>query len=90
MADKIIKRTGKVVSNKMNKTISVTVDRMVTHPIYKKRVKKSQKYLVHDENNVAKVGDVVDFIDCKPVSKQVHWRLLCVVEKASSVGEVAL
>ncbi len=88
MADKIISRTGKVVSSKMDKTITVVVDRMVTHPIYKKRVKKSQKYLVHDENGVAKVGDVVDFIDCKPISKRVHWRLMRVVEKASSVGEV--
>ncbi|NLI40882.1 MAG: 30S ribosomal protein S17 [Caldisericales bacterium] len=82
MADKLITRTGVVTSDSMEKTVGVIVERMVTHPLYKKRVKKSRKYLVHDEHEQAKVGDVVEFIDCNPISKRVHWRLLRVVEQA--------
>jgi small subunit ribosomal protein S17 len=81
MADKLITRTGVVVSDSMNKTIGVVVERMVTHALYKKRVKKSRKYLVHDEHEQAKIGDVVEFIDCQPISKRVHWRLLSVIEQ---------
>jgi small subunit ribosomal protein S17 len=78
----IISRTGKVVSNKMNKTIVVAVDRMFEHPVYKKRIRRTTKYFVHDENNEAKIGDLVEFVDCRPISKNCHWRLTQIVEKA--------
>ena len=89
MADKIINRTGVVVSDKMNKTIIVQTTRMVTHPLYKKRVRKTRRYMVHDEHEVANVGDVVEFIDCMPISKHCHWRLLKVTQKASEAVEVS-
>lgn len=84
MADKMIIRRGKVTSDKMDKTVIVKVERMMTHPLYKKRVQKSKNYMVHDENGIATTGDIVEFIDCKPVSKRCHWRILKVVQKASA------
>ncbi len=84
MADKMVIRRGKVVSDKMDKTILVKVERMIAHPLYKKRVQKSKNYMVHDENGIASTGDIVEFIDCKPVSKRCHWRILKVVQKASA------
>jgi small subunit ribosomal protein S17 len=78
----IISRTGRVVSNKMEKTIVVAVDRMYEHPIYKKRIRRTTKYFVHDEKNEAGKGDLVEFVDCRPISKNCHWRLVRIVEKA--------
>ena len=74
--------TGTVVSDKMDKTIVVSVDTFDVHKIYKKRVKKSTKFHVHDENNTAKVGDVVQFMETRPLSKTKHYRLVKVVEEA--------
>lgn len=84
MADKMVVRRGKVTSDKMDKTVIVKVERMMTHPLYKKRVQKSKNYMVHDENGIAATGDIVEFIDCKPVSKRCHWRILKVIQKASA------
>ena len=67
---------GVVVSNKMQKTIVVMVERMVEHSLYKKRVKVRKKYKVHDEKELAKVGDRVRFIETRPLSKEKRWRLL--------------
>lgn len=78
----VIRRTGRVVSDKMEKTVVVAVDRMFEHPIYKKRIRRTTKYFVHDEKNEAKTGDLVEFIDCRPISKNCHWRLIRIVEKA--------
>jgi small subunit ribosomal protein S17 len=78
----IIFRTGRVVSDKMDKTVVVAVDRMFEHPIYKKRIRRTTKYFVHDEKNEAKTGDLVEFVDCRPISKNCHWRLTQIVEKA--------
>lgn len=69
---------GVVVSDKMAKTVVVKVDRVSVHPKYKKRFTVSRKYKVHDENNTAKVGDVVFFIACRPLSKDKKYRLLAV------------
>lgn len=72
--------TGTVVSDKMEKTIVVSVDTFGVHKLYKKRVKKSTKFHVHDENNKAKVGDVVKFVETRPLSKTKHYTLVDVVK----------
>ncbi|MBE6137672.1 MAG: 30S ribosomal protein S17 [Erysipelotrichaceae bacterium] len=72
--------TGTVVSDKMDKTIVVSVDTFGVHKIYKKRVKKSTKFHVHDENNTAKVGDVVKFMETRPLSKTKKYILVEVVK----------
>ena len=71
--------TGTVVSDKMDKTIVVAVDTFGVHKIYKKRIKKTTKFHVHDENNTAKVGDVVEFMETRPLSKTVSYVLVKVV-----------
>lgn len=75
-------RLGTVVSDKMDKSIVVRVDRTVKHPLYKKPMKTSSKMYVHDENNEAGVGDTVRVMETRPISKSKRWRLLEVVEKA--------
>jgi len=74
----IIKRKfkGVVVSDKMNKTRTVSVESVKVHPIYKKRYKVNKKYKVHDEKNLYKVGDKVDFQECRPLSKDKRWRMI--------------
>lgn len=72
--------TGTVVSDKMDKTIVVSVDTFGVHKLYKKRIKNSSNFHVHDENNVAKVGDVVKFTETRPLSKTKFYRLLEVVK----------
>ena len=67
---------GVVVSDKMDKTVVVQVERRVMHPVYKKYIKSSKKYHAHDENNVCKVGDVVRIQECRPISKTVTWVVL--------------
>jgi small subunit ribosomal protein S17 len=75
-------RVGKVVSNKMQKTITVTVDRKVKHPIYGKFVNKTTKFKAHDETNSAGIGDTVRIMETRPISKDKRWRLVEIVEKA--------
>jgi small subunit ribosomal protein S17 len=75
-------RIGKVVSNKMQKTITVTVDRKVKHPIYGKFVNKTTKFKAHDEKNEAGIGDTVRIMETRPLSKDKRWRLVEIVEKA--------
>ena len=77
--------TGTVVSDKMNKTIVVSVDTFGVHRIYKKRVKKSTKFHVHDENNTAKVGDTVRFMETRPLSKTVRYVLVEVVKVKETI-----
>ncbi len=69
-------RVGEVVSNKMDKTITVRVERRVMHPIYKKYITRAKKYAAHDEANQFKVGDVVDIRECRPISKRKRWEVL--------------
>ena len=75
-------RTGKVVSDKMEKTIVVAVEDHVKHPLYKKIVKKTYKLKAHDENNECKIGDRVKVMETRPLSKDKRWRLVEIVEKA--------
>jgi small subunit ribosomal protein S17 len=75
-------RIGKVVSNKMQKTITVAVDRKVKHPIYGKFVNRTTKFKAHDEANTAGIGDTVRIMETRPLSKDKRWRLVEVVEKA--------
>ncbi|GAB4292383.1 MAG: 30S ribosomal protein S17 [Pseudomonadota bacterium] len=75
--------TGRVTSDKMDKTITVLIERRVKHPIYGKYVKRSTKLHAHDEHNECKEGDVVTIEECRPLSKSKAWRLVKVVEKAS-------
>lgn len=74
--------TGRVVSDKMDKSITVLVERKVKHPLYKKYVRRSTKFHAHDENNECNTGDVVTIEQCRPLSKSKCWRLVKVVEQA--------
>ncbi len=75
-------RTGKVTSNKMDKTIVVLVENHVKHPLYKKIVKTSYKLKAHDENNECNIGDTVKVMETKPISKDKRWRLVEIVSRA--------
>ena len=75
------KRTGTVVSDKMDKTIVVQVERRVSHPIYKKVIKILKKYKAHDENNQAHAGDIVEIMETRPLSKDKRWRLMNILKK---------
>ena len=77
--------TGSVVSNKMDKTISVLVQRTVKHPLYEKYIRRSTKVLAHDENNECNEGDIVIIEPTRPLSKKKSWKLLRVVEKTQEV-----
>ncbi len=76
------KRTGRVVSNRMDKTITVAVDRKVKHAIYGKYITKTTKYMAHDENNDANEGDKVQIMSTRPLSKRKSWRLIEIIERA--------
>ena len=75
-------RTGKVVSDKMDKTIVVAVEDHVKHPLYKKIVKRTYKLKAHDENNECKIGDTVKVMETRPLSKDKRWRLIEIMERA--------
>jgi small subunit ribosomal protein S17 len=75
-------KTGTVVSNKMDKSISVKVEAMFRHPIYGKFIKKSKKFIAHDETNQCGPGDLVRIMETRPLSKTKSWRLIEVLEKA--------
>ncbi|MFR1517777.1 MAG: 30S ribosomal protein S17 [Clostridia bacterium] len=84
MSDRNLRKTrvGKVVSDKMDKTIVVAVVDSVKHPLYKKVVKTTYKLKAHDEANEAKVGDTVEVMETRPLSKDKRWRLASIIEKA--------
>lgn len=75
-------RIGKVTSNKMQKSITVYIDRKVKHPIYGKFMTKTSKFMAHDEKNEAGIGDVVRIMETRPLSKMKRWRLVEIIEKA--------
>lgn len=84
MSEKLTRTVvGEVVSNKMDKTIAVIVERRVEHPIYKKYVKKSTRLLAHDENNECNEGDTVAIEECRPLSKTKSWKLQKVLAQAT-------
>lgn len=84
MSEDAIKRKfeGTVVSDKENKTIRVEVERLKEHPLYGKKYTVTKKYAVHDEENEAEEGDVVQFQECRPLSKTKRWRLIDIVESS--------
>jgi small subunit ribosomal protein S17 len=75
-------RTGTVVSNKMEKTVVVAVERLVQHHLYSKSVRQTEKFKAHDENNESSVGDRVKIMETRPISKDKRWRVVEIVEKA--------
>ncbi|MFN1836337.1 30S ribosomal protein S17 [Balneola sp. MJW-20] len=75
-------KVGRVVSNRMDKSITVAVDRQVKHPIYGKFITKTTKYMAHDESNEANIGDKVQIMSTRPMSKRKTWRLVEILEKA--------
>ena len=83
----VLKRTliGKVVSDKMDKTVSVLIERRVKHPLYGKIVRRSKKYLAHDENNQAKLGDTGEIQESRPISKNKSWVLTKVIQVAQII-----
>ncbi len=87
MSEKLVRkerkqRVGRVVSDRMDKSITVAVDRQIKHPIYGKFITKTTKYMTHDENNEAKEGDIVRIMETRPYSKNKRWRLTEIIEKA--------
>ena len=84
MSEKVLRiQTGSVVSDKMDKSAVVLIERRVKHPIYGKFMRKSTKLHIHDENNECAVGDTVQISECRPISKTKSWKLVKIVEKAS-------
>ena len=84
MSEKVVRTlTGKVVSDKMDKSIVVLIERRVQHPLYGKLIRRSTKLHAHDENNVAKTGDLVTIKESRPISKTKAWTLVEVVEAAA-------
>jgi len=77
--------TGRVVSDKMDRTVTVLVERRVTHPLYGKIITRSKKYHAHDETNECKEGDLVTIEECRPISRTKNWRVTKLVEKSKAV-----
>jgi small subunit ribosomal protein S17 len=75
-------RVGIVVSDKPDKTVTVSVETLVQHPMYKKRVRRSKRFMVHDEHNAARAGDTVRIVETRPLSARKRWRLADVISKA--------
>ncbi len=76
---------GEVVSDRMDKSIVVKVETLVMHPLYKKYIKRSKKYMAHDPNNECGIGDKVEIIESRPLSKRKRWRLKRILEKAEKL-----
>ena len=76
--------TGRVTSDKMDKTVTVTIERLIKHPVYGKYIKRRTKVLAHDEENSCSVGDFVAIAECRPVSKHKSWKLVEIVEHANA------
>ncbi len=74
--------TGKVVSNRMDKTAAISVERLVKHPLYGKYVRRTTKLLAHDENNECRIGDTVNIAETRPLSKRKAWQVVEIVERA--------
>jgi small subunit ribosomal protein S17 len=75
-------KIGKVISDKMDKTIVVAIERLVQHPLYKKSIKKTVKFKAHDENNESHIGDIVEVMETRPLSKDKRWRVTQIIERA--------
>jgi small subunit ribosomal protein S17 len=79
-------KVGIVTSNKMQKSVVVTVDRQTTHPLYKRVIRRSIKFLAHDEKNECKVGDTVRITETRPLSRRKRWRVVQVIAKSAQVA----
>jgi small subunit ribosomal protein S17 len=79
-------KVGMVTSNKMQKTVVVTVERQITHPLYKRVVRRSAKFLAHDEKNQCKIGDTVRIEQTRPLSARKRWRVVDIITRASGVA----
>lgn len=77
-------RTGRVVSDKMDKTVVVAVETLRRHPLYKKAMRRTKKYKVHDKDNVCKVGDMVKIVETRPLSKEKRWRVIEIISRKES------
>jgi small subunit ribosomal protein S17 len=75
--------TGRVVSDKMDKTVSVAIERLIKHPVYGKYIRRTSKFMAHDENNECKAGDVVQIAEGRPISKNKSWSVVSVIERAA-------
>ncbi len=75
-------QTGSVVSNRMDKSIVVKVETLIKHPLYKKYIKKSKKYMAHDPENDCNIGDKVEIVETRPLSRRKRWRLKRIIERA--------
>jgi len=78
---KIKTKVGRVVSDSMEKSVVIKVEYLVSHPLYKKRIKKSSKFMAHDEKNVCSIGDKVKIAEARPLSKRKRWRVIEILEK---------
>ena len=79
--------TGRVVSNKMNQTVTVAVERKVKHPVYGKYIRRTTKLLAHDADNACREGDVVSIAECRPISKRKSWRVVEIVSSPQAAAE---
>ena len=75
---------GRVVSNKMNKGVSVVVERLIRHPVYGKFIRRTTKVLAHDEQNDCKEGDTVGIVECRPISKHKSWRVVTIIKSVEA------
>ena len=78
---------GRVISNKMDKSVTVSVERRVKHPVYGKYIRRTTKLMAHDEDNTCKEGDLVAISECRPISKNKTWRVVEVVRQSSSTAD---
>jgi small subunit ribosomal protein S17 len=76
--------TGRVMSNKMQKTVSVVIERVVRHPVYGKYVRRTTKLLAHDDTNACREGDLVSIVECRPMSRRKAWRVAEILERAEA------
>jgi small subunit ribosomal protein S17 len=76
--------TGRVMSNKMEKTVSVAIERVVRHPVYGKYIRRTTKLLAHDEANACREGDLVAIVECRPISRHKAWRVAEILERAEA------
>jgi small subunit ribosomal protein S17 len=77
--------TGKVVSDKMDKTVVVAVETLVRHPLYQRIIRRTKKFKAHDDNNSCRIGDKVKMMETRPISKEKRWRIIEVLEKAERI-----
>jgi len=89
MATKRQEKLGIVTSDKMQKTVVVTVERQITHPLYKRVVRRSKKFLAHDEKGECRVGDTVRIEETRPLSARKRWRVVSVVRRATEMADAA-